>query len=249
MDASAAAQQFHDDGFVIVRGLLAPAEVARISDEVAEYIRTIAPALPPGEVYYEDTPGAPVKALHGMDRHAAFFAELRGHERFLEIVSAIWPGAAVELGAISYFGKAARAGSVTPPHQDNAFQLLDPPLGLELTLALDESTPDNGALTCRRGSHRLGLLPHRPSGVLGFSRTLIHDVDDAAYPEVRLCMKPGDLALHHVLTIHRSDANRTDRPRRQLGLAYRSALAKRDEAAAAKYQADIAALHATAHQK
>lgn len=248
MDTTEDVKQFHSDGFVVLRGVLTSDEVRGIADQVDRFIREIGPGLAAGEIYYEDSPGKPVKALHGMDRHMPFFSRIREHPKFLETVRAIWPGDEISMWAVSYFGKAARTGSVTPAHQDNAFQHLVPPLGLELTIAIDESTVDNGALICQRGSHNLGTLPHRLSGVMGFSKTLIDAVDTAAYPEIALCMKPGDICVHGVNTIHRSGANKSDRPRRQLGIGYRSARAKLDSIAAAKHTADLEALHASAHK-
>jgi hypothetical protein len=73
---------------------------------------------------------------------------------------------------------------------------------------------------------------------------LISPVSTVEYPEVQLCMKPGDLAVHHVETVHRSGPNRTDRSRRQLGLGYRSSLAKANEQAKAQYHKDLQTLHA-----
>jgi phytanoyl-CoA hydroxylase len=116
-------------------------------------------------------------------------------------------------------------------------------LALTVTIAVDESVPENGALVCQAGSHQIGLLPHRQSGIQGFSRCLVDPVDTASYPEVQLCMQPGDICLHHINTVHRSGANELDRPRRQLGLLYRSSLAQRDTEAWDQYHKDLNLLH------
>lgn len=46
--------------------------------------------------------------------------------------------------------------------------------------------------------------------------------------EVPACMEPGDLVIHHCLTIHRADPNPSNRHRRALGLAYNSKRARKD---------------------
>ena len=56
-------------------------------------------------------------------------------------------------------------------------------------------------------------------------------------------MSPGDLLLHHINTVHRSGPNKLDRSRRQLGIAYRSSLAQRNEEAFARYLEDLESLH------
>lgn len=243
MNPSSVATEFESNGFAMVRQLLSAQEVAEIDRQVMDYIATIAPQLSSGEVYYEDSPARPVKALHGMNRHGEFFANLRAHPKILELIRAIWPEGEILQESVSYFGKPARDGSVTPPHQDNYFQHWVPPLALTVTISIDESTPENGALIVARGSHKQ-LFPHHPSGVMGFSMTMDDPVDTARFPEVHLSLRPGDIALHHIAVIHRSEANGSDRSRRQLALGYRSSLAKKDEAAAERHRRMLETLHA-----
>src|SRR5687768_2572008 len=118
MNPTAVASEFDRDGFAIVRQLLSRDEVAEIERQVADFIANVAPRLGAGEVYYEDSPERPVKAMHGINRHSEFFARLRGHPKILELIRAIWPEGEILQEAVSYFGKPARDGSVTPPHQD-----------------------------------------------------------------------------------------------------------------------------------
>jgi phytanoyl-CoA hydroxylase len=243
VDTEQIATDFEHDGFVIERQVLSAREIQAIERELAGFITNVAPRLSDGEVYYEDSLQRPVKALHGMNRHSEFFAKLRGHEKILQIIRAIWPEGDIIQEAVSYFGKPARDGSVTPPHQDNFFQHWEPPLALTVTVSIDPSTPENGALICAKGSHKK-LFPHHPSGVMGFSMTLDDPVDTSAYPEGHLCLQPGDIALHHIAVIHRSEANRSDRSRRQLAIGYRSSLAKKNEEAVARHQRMLAELHA-----
>jgi len=243
MDPQTIARQFHADGYAIVRDVFSKAEVAEIEQQLAAFLREVVPRLDAGDVYYEDTPDRPVKSIFRLHQHAQFFQRLMADERLLRMMRAIFAGAEVVQKDTAFFAKAARAGSVTPPHQDNAFQNLQPPEDLVCTIAIDESTPANGALTVQRGSHKLGLRPHRPSGGMGFSQRLINPVDTRQYPEVQLCMQPGDIGLHHTNTIHRSGPNTTDQSRRQLGIMYRSSRAQRDEAGWARYQAELKKLH------
>ena len=237
------ARQFAEDGYVVIRGVFSPEEIQEAERELAQFIRDVVPSLKAGDVYFEDSPEKPIKSIFRLEQHSPFFARMMNDERLLRIVGEIYKGAdVIQVGTV-YFGKAARSGSVTPAHQDNAFQNVKPPEDLVCTIAIDESTPDNGVLTVQRGSQKLGLLPHRPSGVMGFSQMLIEPVDTGKYPEVQLCMKPGDICLHNTNTIHRSGANSTDKSRRQLGFQYRSTRAQRDEAGWARYQAQLKELH------
>jgi phytanoyl-CoA hydroxylase len=243
MNVQAVAEEFAENGCALVRGVFSPAEIKRLEAELNDFIERVAPTLPQGDIFYEDSPTRPIKSMFRMDQRSDYFRSLLTDPRLLGLMEAIYPGGPVVHDYVGYFGKPARQGSVTPPHQDNAFQCWDPPESLIVTLAIDRSTPENGVLICQQGSHKLGLLPHRPSGVMGFSQTLIEWVSVERCPEVQMCMNPGDLTLHHVNCIHRSDANHTDRPRRQLAIGYRSSRAKKDEERVRRYRADLEALY------
>jgi ectoine hydroxylase-related dioxygenase (phytanoyl-CoA dioxygenase family) len=246
MNTAQIAADFHRDGFVIVRQLYTRAEIDEVARQLEQYLREIVPTLPTGDAYFEDSPAKPVKSLFRMEQRSPFFNKLMGDARVLDLLRVIWPGDDVIQESVMFFGKPAGDGSDTPAHQDNTFQCWDPPLSLTATIAIDESTPENGALVCQKGSHTIGLMPHRPSGVMGFSRCLIEPVDTTRYPEVQLCMKPGDVALHQIQTVHRSGPNRSSKSRRQLGIGYRSSRAARDQVKFEKYQQDLKKLHETA---
>ncbi len=243
MNQKTIAREFNENGYAIAQRVFSADEIAAMESELARVIRDDAPSMKAGDIYYEDGPERAIKSMFRLNEHSELFKKLMFDRRLLELMKAIFPKGDILPTSTSFFGKAAHAGSVTPAHQDNAFQNLQPPDVLICTIAIDESTPENGALTVQKGSHKLGVLPHRPSGVMGFSQTLIEPLDTKQYPEVQLCMKPGDICLHHTNVIHRSGANTTGKSRRQLGIQYRSSLAQRDEVGWARYQAELKKLH------
>jgi phytanoyl-CoA hydroxylase len=235
-------RQFHTSGFVVIPSVFALSEIADLRSKLRHYIDEIVPQLSAGEVYYEDVERSVLKALHNLDRHSPHFRDLRDDARLKQIAEAM-VGAKVIAGGCSLFAKDAGFGSVTPPHQDQAFQFWEPSDALTLTIAIDESSAENGRLICLRRSHRLGLLRHVQSGVLGFSRRLEVYPPDGDAEEVGLSMKPGDISVHHVLTIHRSEANHSSRSRWQFGIGYHSVGALRDVGAFEVYLRAIESLH------
>ena len=48
--------------------------------------------------------------------------------------------------------------------------------------------------------------------------------------------QPGDILVHHCMTIHRADPNRSNRTRRAIGIVYNSARAKENKKAIEEYQ-------------
>jgi phytanoyl-CoA hydroxylase len=141
----------------------------------------------------------------------------------------------------AYFNKLPIVGDITPPHQDGFYFHLQPCEALTLWLALDDVDEENGCIRYVRGSHQQGMRHHRRTEVLGFSQGIADfGTESDIANEVAACVSPGDLIVHHALTIHRADANRSPRPRRALGFVYFSAAAQVDEISSAEYQRQLA---------
>lgn len=244
MDTDAIVGQFHEDGFVVLPQVFSRDEVDVFKRALDAFIHDVAPTLKPGEVYYEDTPDRPIKSAFHLEQCADVFASLLTDERLVDLARAIYDDPGVVLSSTMFFAKPALSGSVTPAHQDNAFQCWVPPEAMTTTIAVDASTCDNGVLVCQKGSHRLGILPHKPSGVMGFSQMLADPLDTTRYEEVEIHMNPGDVCVHAINTVHRSGPNLTNQPRHQLGICAHSSRAEVDEQLQAHRQAILAKLHA-----
>lgn len=113
--------------------------------------------------------------------------------------------------------KAGGGGGQFHLHQDNSYTRHDPALGsINIWVALEDMTPDNGCLRVVPGSHRAQQLESRTSDDGDTHRQV--DVDpDTALP-VR--MRAGDAVAFTRWTVHGSGPNRTDRPRLAYALQY-----------------------------
>ena len=235
--------RFHEDGFVVVRGFFSTQELASIESGLADIVQHVAPTLPKGDVYYEDTDAQAIKSMFRLEQHSETFSTLREHPRLLDLARAVYDDPVMELESVMFFGKVAHSGSQTPHHQDNFYQCFEPPDAMRITIALDSSTAANGPLICQKGSHRLGILPHQPSQVLGFSQVLIEPPDKTRYPDVKICLEPGDICLHATNTVHHSGPNRTDRSRRQLAIECRATRVRQNEQMLADRRKVVERLH------
>lgn len=97
---------------------------------------------------------------------------------------------------------------------------LVPAHALTFWIALDESNEGNGCVRVVPGSHKMGILPHLPSGVNGLSLTLVDPPAPAT--EEPILLKRGDCSIHHCNTIHRSTTNTSECSRRGLLLFVRT---------------------------
>jgi phytanoyl-CoA hydroxylase len=233
---------FHRDGFLKLSGFLGPEDLEEFNRRIDTLIHTVVPGLPPEEVFYERRgEAATLKQIQRVWQHDAWI----GHH-FLEGIFRQWAqallGGEVVPKNLQYFNKPSGVGRATPAHQDGYYFLLSPCEAVTLWLALDDVDEENGCVRYLPGSHRRGLREHQRTQVLGFSQGI------ADYPtaEDRRCEIPvpaqaGDLLIHHALTVHRADANRSKtRSRRALGWVYFSASAIEDSDGQLAYQRNLA---------
>lgn len=162
-----------------------------------------------------------LKQIQHLGDHDPWFHELLTNSRFREVAEALLGGPVVPKN-LQYFNKPPRTSKPTPPHQDGYYFMIDPCSAVTMWLALDPVDEENGCVRYVRSSHRDVMREHVRTQTLGFSQGIADyptELDTEA--EVAIPSRPGDLLVHHAMTIHRADENRaTDRSRRSLGFIY-----------------------------
>lgn len=241
MDFATLAKGYHDRGLLIVDEFFAAAKTAEIERELRRYIAEMNPEEMPGHVVYEA--GAEKKIRNIFHLHAAdpYFRELAMDSQLMELGRAIFDDEPV-LMTVELFGKPARVGSEVPYHQDNAYFNLVPDDAFTCWLALADANEENGCVRYIEGSHKLGNLPHRASGVKGNSMGL-DELPTGAGDEVCGIVPRGAALIHHCNTIHRSEPNRSDQDRPGLLFVYKAARCRIDGTRAAIYNAVSAAVN------
>jgi phytanoyl-CoA hydroxylase len=226
------------DGYVVLRGFLAQTELARVQRRMDRYIAEVVPRLPATDAFYEEKGRAEtLKQLQAIDREVPLFDDaVQGR---LSQLAELLLGESVIKKDLQWFNKPPQIGQPTPPHQDGFYFRLVPNEALTFWLALDDVDESNGCVRYIPGSHRTGMRPHGRSNVLGFSQG-ITDFDDTDHrTEVPVHAKPGDLLVHHSLTIHRAEGNSSARHRRALGQVFYGASAQHDKAGMEQYQRQL----------
>ena len=228
--------KFREDGFVFLPGFINEEEVQQIHVRLQKLIKEKVPDMPPEHVFYEDRDDpSTLKQLQTLFSYDDFFYRLMFRSRFEELASVLLDDGVVGKN-MQYFNKPPLTGKPTPPHQDGYYFMLEPNEAVTMWLGLDPVDEENGCVRYLKGSHRRGMRPHGKTGTLGFSQG-ITDYGKEVDKEVWWVTKPGDLLVHHSLTIHRADANRSsDRTRKALGFIYYAQKAKEDTAAKTAYQ-------------
>ena len=229
------------DGFVFIPGFVEPEMLKRIQEELKTFIREEVPVMPAQFVFYEDKRDpATLKQLQDMHRYSLFFDRLLKESRFSEMAEALL-GESVIPQNLEYFNKPCKTGKPTPAHQDGFYFMLNPPQAVTMWMALEKADQENGCVRYIPGSHTRGMRRHGRTATLGFSQGIVDYREEDFAKEIPLPAEPGDLLIHHAMTIHRADGNQSNRSRRALGFIYFGASAQEDTEAKEAYQQKLRA--------
>ncbi|EPX75839.1 phytanoyl-CoA dioxygenase family protein [Salipiger mucosus] len=120
----------------------------------------------------------------------------------------------------SFFVKEPRSPSYISWHQDLHYWGLDESEEVTAWIALSPAPVEAGCMRFAKGSHK-SKVSHRDTfderNLLSRGQEIEVDVDEA--DAVEAALRPGQMSLHHGLTIHASNPNTTDD--RRIGLAVR----------------------------
>ena len=131
--------------------------------------------------------------------------------RLLDVIEAIL-GPDILIYGVEFFIKEPNTSQIVSMHQDLTYWGLGAIDGLVTAwLSLSPATPASGCMTFVRGSHKNPILPHEDSFDANnlLSRGQEVRVDVAEADKVPIEIHPGEISLHHGLTIHGSGPNQT----------------------------------------
>jgi hypothetical protein len=212
--------RYHEDGFVIVRGLFDAEEIdllRRAAKEDHELDRrSYGRADGEGGVVRLSLWNHPGDTLYGM--FARCERVVRSCEKLL--------GGEVYHYHSKMILKDAKVGGAWAWHQDygywynNAVLL---PLLVSVSIAVDPARQENGCLQMVPGSHHCGRIDHVKTGdQTGADPERVAEIVKRF--GVTYCeMDPGDTVFFHSNTLHRSDQNHSDQPRWSLICCYNAA--------------------------
>lgn len=230
-------KDYERDGYVFIPGFLDKSEIQSLNLSLQKVIAEKLSSMPPNHVVYEDKDDKEtLKQLQDLQLYDPFFAGVLFKSKFEQIAEALLGDKAIGK-TVEYFNKPKKIGKPTPPHQDAYYFMLKPPAAVTMWLALEDVNEENGCVRYVKGSHLLGMREHGRTRTLGFSQAIVDygNANDLSY-EVAMPARPGDLLIHHAMTIHRADGNKSaTRSRKAMGLIYFSASAQEDKEAKALY--------------
>ena len=147
--------------------------------------------------------------------------EIGTHDAILNAVEGVL-GPDVMLYSVEFLFKEPHTKAVVTMHQDLTYWGMGEIDGLTTAwLALSHSTRESGCMDVVKGSHKNPILPHEDSFDAEnlLSRGQEIRVEVAEEDKVALTLAPGEISLHHGLTIHGSGPNVSDD--RRIGIVIR----------------------------
>lgn len=214
---TAAARQFHDDGFAIVRGLFAAGELDAVTDEARQAqlrIDLIETTNRRCRWQSDVSTGSCVfDAFDPITDIAPRSRELAADARIHELLTAVYgePGRLFKDKLIFKPPGASGYGL----HQDYIAWPSFPRSFLTVVVPIDAADDTNGCIEVFPGVHKRGCLTSEDGNY--------HEIPPGAIDETRgikLLLAPGDVAIFGAFMPHRSGPNRSRRWRRQLYLSY-----------------------------
>ena len=213
-------ETFNTDGYLSVDSVLSPEELdelRRVTGEFVEQSRNVTE----NDATFDLEPGHTAESpqlrriIRPVSKHPVY-EKFVHHEDILNIVeSLLGPNLRYHNNKMNM--KNSGHGSAVEWHQDWAFYPHTNDDLLEVGIALDDMTEDNGALMVIPGSHKDKVWDHHQDGLfVGAVTDPTFQPDDA----VSVTVKAGGITLHHVRMVHGSKPNESDKPRRMFFIGF-----------------------------
>lgn len=202
LDLASLARTFNQDGFIELRGYLAGAAFDDFKRRAVALVERL-DALDGGPSRARSAKYATVRK--GLERHDPWARDFLHKGPHVPIIEGLL-GDALAPASFGWFGKRPGQADRVAPHVDAVGH--SPSAGATMWIALDPISRRSGCLHYLRRSHRQAF-----EGL---------DIDVSAHLADDQAMEaaPGDAFIHSARTVHWSENNQTDAPRRAVALFY-----------------------------
>jgi ectoine hydroxylase-related dioxygenase (phytanoyl-CoA dioxygenase family) len=223
---------FEEQGYLVVENILSPEEVQECQEEIKR-LHELAVELEakgdPASHYFQREPyakganredGLPVlRKIESTRRFSDLFRRLAAHPKLVKVLKNLLNSEDLLLFRSTLMLKPAFHGSVHGLHQDSAYWPMEPPSLVTLSIALNDTSPENGCFRIIPQSHKWGMQEWgRIAREQDEALTDRKDVDISGQIEVPL--KAGSALFFHSLLVHGSGPNKSPNPRNTALYAY-----------------------------
>ncbi len=217
LTSEAQRKQFDEDGFVLIGGLLEPAELARfgaaVDRGVAARTATDARSLAERSRYEQSFR----QVINLWEDHPEVRA-LSFHPRIAQAASELLGVPALRLWHDQALYKEA-GGRGTDAHHDQPYWPLAEANTITAWIPFEDADLENGCMGFVPGSHRFGVRKFA-NIFTGTGFDLEHGEEARGVPPRWMPVKAGEVSFHHGMTLHVAMPNRSPRTRRVHTMIY-----------------------------
>lgn len=217
-DMNGITEAFQTNGFVKLKNLFSQPEIENVRNNVVRYQQDVAPDIDETDRFQPKGLDGPFSILGRMDKYDEFFASLVCDDRF-QTLGRVLVSEDATSRHIQFFNVIPGLSPPTPPHQDALNFRNQTGSMINIWVPLSRVDAENGCLHYIPGSHRFGARFHQPPKTGGPDIVSPYRALDML-SEVAVHADPGDVLVHHGLTIHSSEANLSNQERWALGFPY-----------------------------
>jgi len=222
---------FNNNGFYVARGLFDEKKVSvlekefdRIIDQIKKSGEDINARWGSNLTYGVEDPDSTILHTHNVQSYSYEMLKMIQDKKLLDVTESII-GNDIILHHTKLFMKPPQIGSAFPLHQDWSYFPTRENSMVAAVVHLSEANKGMGRIRIVKKSHRMGKI----QGSDGHSRIEeIHEKHDlgSATP---ITAKAGDVLFFHCCTLHGSNANQTNRPRKTVLIQLYSGKDKTEE--------------------
>jgi ectoine hydroxylase-related dioxygenase (phytanoyl-CoA dioxygenase family) len=206
---------YHDNGYLVIERLFDANDVKQAHNAINEILKNNSI----DKVFeFESSDGETIRRIWSPIKRHHFFRDMSESNKLLSVVSGLI-GNNLILQYSKLNMKGPKVGSIVEWHQDFSYYPHTNADLLSCLIYLDDATEENGCLEVIPGSHKLGLLDHDIDGYFRGPE----NITPLLPKKVSLVAPAGSVIFLHCLTLHFSNVNRSDKPRRAFLPAYRAA--------------------------
>ncbi len=228
--------EFKDKGFTVLKGFIEEKIVKSYKLELDQFIQKNYKNWNGRHINKTDT--GIINSIHDMGEWERT-KELQSSNKTREVAKVFLNDDPEDFGA-ELFAKPAKVGLSSPIHQDNFYWCIDDANAITMWIAMDKAGALNGGVYYYVGSHKLGLLEHKPSYAPGSSQTIKYPNLLESYQRELPELDPGDCIVHNTLVVHGSKDNESENDRRGWTIRYKSRSSKIDLQMKRSYEQSLA---------
>jgi phytanoyl-CoA hydroxylase len=205
--------QYHQDGYLILRGVFSPVEIAKLYQIAIEDN-----AVSKHAINVNDRSGKRSKLALWYKPGNDAYGLLTRSVSLINAVDKLLAGKAPVCHFHSkLMQKEPQVGGAWEWHQDYGYwyknEFLFPDQMMSVMVAITEANAENGCLQVIKGSHHMGRVEHGFAGEQVGAAQRYVDLALKTMDLVYVELQAGDVLFFHSNLLHRSDANLSDRPR------------------------------------